>query len=349
MQRVDEIGGIGQYGLLVIGTRGGMITEEPTASSVEDVVYLSAYHQGSVEIVEWVNDSMDPRYGLPAAYEIEIGGTTIGETERDTEQLRIPWQRCIHVAENTIEDNVFGQPRLARVLNRIDDFNKVLGASAELYWQNVGGVWHADIDPNVQVDSDQMSAFEDNILEARHGITRLIQTRGVDLNTVVGGPIDPRGSYEALKEVLSAGSEIPERVLFGSERGQLAGDQDQKEWQARIASRQEQHAEPNILRPTLNRLIAIGALPEADYDVDWRPLDSPSTEDRAEVAKNFAEAIAKLAPGGAADLIMPPWEVRTEILGLDAVPAEIPDGYEFADEDVSDADEFVQPPEEEGV
>ena len=88
-----------------------------------------------------------------------LTGTTVGDTGRESDTVAIPWQRCIHVAENTIEDDVFGQPRLARVLNRIDDLNKVLGASAELYWQNVGGVWHADLDPNVQVTDEQMAAF----------------------------------------------------------------------------------------------------------------------------------------------------------------------------------------------
>ena len=184
-------------------------------------------------------------------------------------------------------------------------------------------------------------------MEARHGITRLIQTRGVDLNSVHGGPTDPKGTYDALKQMIAAGAEIPERVLFGSERGQLAADQDQKEWQARIVSRQEQHAEPNILRATLDRFISIGALPEAEYDVHWPSMDAPTTEARAEVAQKFADAISKLAPGGAADLIMPPWEVRSVILGLEPTPPPIPDGFEFADDDMDD--DFVVPPSEEMV
>ena len=342
LEKVDEIGGIGQFGILLIGTRGSKITEEPSnLSGPEDILYLSAYHQGSTTIKSWVTDSEDPRFGLPESYEIDVAGTTLslGKSGRDTKKVIVPWQRIIHVAENTIEDNVYGQPRLARVLNRIDDLFKVLGGSAELYWQNVAGIWHANISPDVVVKPEDLDNFEDDMLAARHGLTKLIQTRGMDLNLVTGASIDPKGTYDALKQVISAAAEIPERVLFGSERGQLAGDQDQKEWQARIAARQEQYAEPIILRQTLERFAEMGALdmPADGYEVDWPPLDAPSTEDRAEVASKFGQAMAQLAPEGAADLIMPPWEVREFIFGLDPIPPDAPDGWdEFQIENLED-------------
>ncbi len=346
MERVDEISGIGQFGVLLLGTTGSKITEEPAKlRGPEDIVYLSAFHQGSTEILKFDEDSESPRFGQPTLYAIDLSGTTVGQSavggvrtrrgiQTDGNQTgattQVPWQRIIHVAENTIEDDVYGQPRLARVLNRIDDLFKVLGGSAELYWQNVAGIWHANISPDVTVSPEDLDQFEDDMLAARHGITRLIQTRGTELGLVTGSSTDPSGTYDALKQVISAAAEIPERVLFGSERGQLAGDQDQKEWQARIAARQNQYAEPIILRQTLDRFIMLGALPApvGGYEVDWPPLDAPSTSDRAETAAKFGEAISKLAPAGAPDLIMPPWEVREHILGLDPTPPEAPEGFD---------------------
>ncbi len=343
MERVDEISGIGQFGILLLGTTGSKITEEPSQlRGPEDIVYLSAFHQGSTEIVKFDENSESPRFGQPVMYAIDLTGTTVGQSglggtrgiqtdgSRTGATTQIPWQRVIHVAENTIEDDVYGQPRLARVLNRIDDLFKVLGGSAELYWQNVAGIWHADISPDVTVSPEDLDKFEDDMLAARQGITRLIQTRGTELGLITGSSTDPTGTYDALKQVISAAAEIPERVLFGSERGQLAGDQDQKEWQARIAARQNQYAEPIILRQTLDRFIMLGALPApaGGYEVDWPPLDAPSTSDRAETAAKFGEAISKLAPAGAPDLIMPPWEVREHILGLDPTPPEAPEGFD---------------------
>lgn len=338
MRRLDEISGIGQFGIMLLGTRDSNILGAPEGlTGPDDLIYLSVYHQGSADINTWVMDPTNRRYGLPETYEVDLNGTTLSKMDgRDSETHILPWERIIHVAENCIEDDVYGQPRLARCINHLDDLIKVLGASAELYWQNVGGVWHADIDPDVQISSADMESFEDDILAARQGLNRILQTRGVDLKSIAGPPTDPRGIYEPLRQIISAAAGVPERVLFGSERGQLAGGQDQKEWQARIAARQEQHAEPNILRATLDRLAAIGVLPDELYTVEWQPLDAPSTEDRAEVASKFASAIAKLAPEGAPDLIMPPYEVREKILGLDPVPPPIPDGFEYADIEVPD-------------
>ena len=341
LSRLDEISGIGQFGVVLIGTRGGPVTQEPVGlTSPEDIMYLRAYHQGSVEIKEWEEDTTSSRYGLPKVYEIQMQGTTTDSSSRTmtNPSLLVPWQRIIHVVEQTIEDQVYGQPRLARVLNRVDDLSKVLGASAELYWQNIAGIWHANVGSDIDVSDEDLEAFEDDILAARHGLTRLIQTRGVDLDAITGAPVDPRGVYDSLRQVISAAADIPERVLFGSERGQLAADQDQREWQARIASRQEQHVEPNIVREFIDRLIDLGALetPVDGYDVMWHPIDAPSTADRAETAQKFADAIAKVAPAGAADLVMPSWEFRQHVLGLDPVPPEMPEGFDLMIDDEED-------------
>ena len=77
LSRLDEISGIGQFGVVLIGTRGGPVTQEPIGlTSPDDIMYLRAYHQGSVEIKEWEEDTTSSRYGLPKVYEIQMQGTT---------------------------------------------------------------------------------------------------------------------------------------------------------------------------------------------------------------------------------------------------------------------------------
>lgn len=332
LAKLDEISGIGQFGVLVIGTRGGLMTDTPeNLTGPEDIVYLRALHQGSVTIQKFEEDQTVPRFGLPTLYEIELVSRTGRSSSTATRSHLLPWRRVIHVAENTLEDEVLGRPRLARVLNDIDSLFKVTGGSAELYWQIIAGIMHADIGENVAVNDGDLEKFEEKYQAALHGLNRLVQTRGIDLNRITGQPTDPSGTYDALKQIVAAGAGFPERILFGSERGQLAGDQDAREWQARVAARNEQHVEPVLIRQTLDRFSELGALPVADYDVEFRPLDAPSTKDRAENAKNFAEAIKAGSPDGATDLIMPAWEFREEILGIDPVPPPIPEGFEFAD------------------
>jgi hypothetical protein len=234
---------------------------------------------------------------------------------------------------------VHGTPRLQKVLNRLMDLDKVLGSASELFWLMVTGFIHADLDPNVSAEPAELEAFETDMVEAMHGLRRIIQTRGVDLSRITDSVPDPAGLYDAVRQTIAAGAEIPERILFGSERGELASSQDQKEWHGRIAARQEQHVEPVILRPILDRFITFGILPAAEYDVEWPPLDAPTAGDRAEIADRTASAIQKMAPGGAADVVMPPWEFRTEVLGLPELPPPMPSGFLEFDEDVSFTDD----------
>ena len=63
-------------------------------------------------------------------------------------------------------------------------------------------------------------------------------------------------------KLISAASGIPLRIMTGSERGELASTQDDGNWASRIEERQLHFAEPMILRPLIDRLIELRALPE---------------------------------------------------------------------------------------
>ena len=330
MAQVDRLSGIGRFGILLIGARGDAGTEElkdPLTGlrDLKDVLFLRAFHEGAVRIDKWVVDPFDERFGLPEMYKIDFNkGDDIG-----AKSDLVHWSRVIHVAENLIDDETYGTPRLQRVLNKLDDLNKLIGASAEIFWLAVAGILHADIDPDVDVDPADMEQFETDLIEAMQGIRRIVQTRGVTLNRVGStGSIDPSPTYQALVQLISATAGIPERVLFGSERGELASTQDQRQWHATIASRQNNHAEPNIIRAFFNRLEALGVkLPK--FEIVWEPLDSPTELELSEIVVNRSKAAIALAPGGQPDLLIKPWEAR-EMLGLPPIPADPPEGAEEA-------------------
>jgi phage-related protein (TIGR01555 family) len=334
MAQIDRLSGIGRYGLLLIGARGqgeGETLREPLEglTSLKDVMFLKAFHEGLTDIASWVTDEMDPRFGLPETYNVDFNtGSDRGGTGSSRSSV-VHWSRVIHVAENLVDDETFGIPRLERVINKLDDLNKLIGSAAEIFWVAVAGVLHADIDPDVDVDEEDQEQFEADLIEAMQGIRRVVQTRGVELNRIAqSGTVDPGPTYEAIVQLISATARIPERVLFGSERGELASSQDQQQWHATIVARQNNHVEPVIVRAFFNRLAMLGVkIP--DYEVFWAPLDSPSEKQLAEIAKLKAETATMLAPGGQADLLIKPWEGR-QMLGLTAVPPDPPEGAEEA-------------------
>lgn len=327
MTQVDRLSGIGRFGVLLLGLRGdaGMKLSEPVENlkDLSDVIFLKAFHEGLVDIDKWVTNEFDPRFGLPETYKIRF---TRGDSQGTSDKV-VHWSRIIHVAENLVDDETFGTPRLQRVLNKLDDLNKLVGSAAEIFWLAVGGILHADLDPEVEIEPEDMEDFEKDIIEAMQGMRRLIQTRGMTLSRLASsGKVDPAPTYEAIVQLISATARIPERVLFGSERGQLASTQDQRQWNSSVRIRQTNYATPVLVRAFLNRMELLGAIKiPKGLEIFWPPLDSPTEKELAEIAELKGKAATALAPGNQGDLLIRPWEAR-EMLGLTPIPEEAPEG-----------------------
>ena len=142
--------------------------------------------------------------------------------------------------------------------------------------------------------------------------------------TVAGGEIvDPTGLVMLNVALIAATTNIPQRILIGSERGELASSQDAVAWDRHIAGRQRNFAEPLLLRPLVNRLVYAGVLPKpasGAYVVQWPELSEPDAQGEATVAKTYAEALEKAAAGGDTMVDLAAF-VQTFVRGLDAKTA----------------------------
>ncbi len=130
-------------------------------------------------------------------------------------------------------------------------------------------------------------------MEMLEGLRRVIQTEGIEkINTLQGGTPDPRGVFFVLKSLIGAAAEIPQRILFGSEQGEMSSTQDQAEWYGRIASRRTRYANPSIIRPFITRMAEWGALtlPEGGYDIKWPSLFQESPQEKANRGRSMAIA-----------------------------------------------------------
>lgn len=303
LERLDRLCGIGRYGVLLIGVSGnrGANLKTPLTGGLRDqsdIAYLSVYTEGSASIERFVNDRRSPQFGRPETYRIDQSGNLIGDTT--AESIIVHYTRVIHAAEGVEEDEVYGKPRLRPVYNLLDDLEKVVGGSAEMFWQGAYRGLHIDINPDYQhgdLDSDNLTSLNEEIDEYIHGLRRFIRTQGVNVNTLKAQIADPRGVFDVLMNLISGASKIPKRILIGSERGELASSQDEINWNARIKERQEQFAEPNILRAFIDKLISLGALPTPadDYKILWPSLFEMDDLRKAQAVWTWARAAEKLA------------------------------------------------------
>lgn len=314
--RVDRLAGIGRYGILLIGVAGvsdlSLPLEKGALKSPQDLIYLSVFREELAGIKAKGTDKGDEHYGLPTIYDVDFGDGK-GKTP-------VHWTRVIHVADDLLEDDIYGRPRLERIYNRLDDMEKITGGGAEATWKVMDRGLQADIRDGYTGETQTLADLEAEIDEYMHGLRRFIRTQGVDIKDLGSAVVDPTGLYNILIGLIAAASDIPQRILIGSERGELASSQDAANWAGSIAARQVQYAEPVILRPFIDRLVEAGALPEPEggsYKAEWPALFEQTQKEKLAVADLAATAIQKMAPGGQSDLVVPVDEFREKYLGLE--------------------------------
>lgn len=309
LERVDRLTGIGRYGVLLIGVKDGADLSTPLeqVNGPESVIFLSAFGEDNAQITRFVTDTQDPRFGHPLMYSMDLYGNLLSKEEAG-ERQEVHWTRVIHVAEGLLENEIYGEPRLQKVFNRLQDLDKVVGSSAEGYWQSAAKGFAIGPKKDYEIDEAGLQDAKEQWQEYIHGLQRLISTEGLEFQELKGEITDPTGVFKMLISLISGKTGIPQRILLGSERGELASSQDEANWLGRIAERQEQFAEPRILRALIDRLIAIKALdPPQDgvYEVEWPNLFYLTDMEQAKVYADRAAAIAEVSGKFPLDLFTP--------------------------------------------
>lgn len=333
LQRADVLSGIGQFGIILLGVSDGRRLDQPLANIDErgevtgeekfELLYLRPLDQSAVEVKRMQGDETSPRYGQPQVYTIKFAENSLSLPMSDsvTVNKEVHWSRIIHVADNRTNSEIFGQPRMKRVMDRLLDLKKIAGGSAEMFWkggfpglslQSLPGINPTDVEFDEAKTKEQMENYQ-------QGLQRYLATIGMDVKSLSVQVADP--SPQALLQIklISTAMSVPWRIFIGGEVGQLSSDQDTQNWSKRISRRRSDYVDPFLIRPFVDRCIAIGALPAPEsenYKITWPDLYSPSAEEKAAVADKKANALAKYIQAGA-DVLIPPYYFLTEILDLD--------------------------------
>lgn len=327
---VDELSGIGRFGLLFLGLADGKpfsqaaagVNEkgEKVGSVTHKLKYLRAFDESCVKVKDWQKDITNPRFGHPVLYTI----TFKGEEGMADQTLDVHWSRCIHVADNRINSEVYGRPRMQNVFNRLFDLRKVLGGSGEMFWKGGFPGLAFEVNPDqTDVTFDEESIAR-QVRKYDRGLQRYLAIQGVTAKSLTVQVADPSKHIESALRAIAITIGCPFRVFMGSEQAQLASAQDSKSWNRRIKKRREKYVGPFIIKPFVDRLIAFGIMPEVGeggYKVAWPDLGSPSDEEKAKIGKERTDALVNYVSSGLSTLI-PPMEYLTLICGYDDETAE---------------------------
>lgn len=148
---------------------------------------------------------------------------------------------------------------------------------------------------------------------------------GVSVKSLEPQISDPTNHTKNLLMLIAISKGMPMQSFMGSQQGQLDSPQDTITWKERIALRKERHVTPNIIRPVIDRFIQYGALPKPTaqpdqpnpYIVKWEAMAALNEMERAQVAKDLTEALARYSTAGG-EALVPRAEFLGKFLGFSA-------------------------------
>ena len=332
--RVDIASKIGQYGVILIVTDDKMPLSQPAERAAKKGVpprklkYMRIFPEHLAQITQYEKDPTSPRFGYPDMYRLsfndptaQLGGSGLPITTQD-----VHWTRIVHITDNSASANeIFANPEMESVLNPILDCRKVRGGSGEMYWQGafpgLSFETHPSLGGDVLLDKVSLRrAYKDYLA----GLQRALMTSGLTVKSIAPQVVDPTPQIRAQIEAICIAKGIPLRIFLGSERGELASDQDQRAWNNRVRRRHRHYIIPKITIPLLDRLIWLGVLPipaSGFYKVSCPDIDSQSPAEKAQVANQLVTTLSTYIKGGVQH-VLPPLDMYIRLLGFSREEAE---------------------------
>lgn len=325
LNKVDKLCELGRFSILLLGLDDVKKTEDfkLPVNGKRKLLYVKQVAESEVDIELWDEDPKSARYGLPLIYKVHTGsiqssGTVkAATTATHVEDILIHYSRVLHYVTGNLTSEVFGVSKLKPIINRLVDLEKILGGDAEMFWRGARPGYTATAKDDYEMDDTAEKALMEEVDKYEHDLRRILLLKGIDMKALETQVADPLNHIDAQLQAISAQTGIPKRVLIGSERGELASTQDQDQWLSLIKTRQEEHAEPTIFRPFIDKLMEYGILPKVvDYNVMWEDVFAPSEKDKVELGKTRAESLKSYADSVLASEVLPPKLALKYLLGL---------------------------------
>lgn len=345
LERADRLSSVGQYGVLYMGFADGQ-PELPLPTGNQKLLYLAPYGEQNITVSRWDLDKRSPRFGKPLIYTLRTGRATNGQQASAVASFPCHWSRVIHIAEFLDEDESFGTPRLMPVYNRLQDLDKLLGSGSETFWLNARGGLSLSADKDAQLGTAQIEEMKEQAEGWANQLRRTIALQGVKAELMSTPIADPGPNFDALLAVISGAVGVPQRILVGSERGELASSQDENNWAARINERQRNFATPFILRPFIQLMIETGNIvaPHGEWRAEWPDATAMTALNVAQIGERKANALLRYTQAAGAEDVVPYQEFRTDFLGLPPESEYTTDSEEDLDEDDDDVKSAFEGP-----
>jgi uncharacterized protein len=343
LHRIDILSGVGHYGVLLLGLddlKPNQTLEQPVANVNEDgtwkkpsqrrLLFMRAFDESVAAVSEWNTDITSPRYGLPEMYNLTFLSTNVLEQGRtpgmasagnvsptNPTQQKVHWSRVLHFADNRLTNEVAGVPRQQDIFNYLLNVKKILGSNGEGFWQmSFGGISFETLPGLEDVDID-FEGLKDQLQMYFNKMQKYLALSGMTAKSLAPTIVDPSNHFTTQAQAIALSKGIPYRIFLGSEEAKLASGQDKDSWNERMAGRREKYLSPFVVRPTIQRLIDVGVLPQPkQFMIRWPDIDDPTEDEKAATCQKQTSAMKDYVAAGINELVVPK-DYLTTFLGLE--------------------------------
>ncbi len=322
---------VGRFSGLIIQYRDSKPWDQPVNSQALSaqkdlgIIGLIPAWEGQLTADSIDDNPQSDTYGKVLTWSYSEGSVIESVTSRT---LTIHHDRIIIISEGSEDGNhLSGIPLLKAGFNNLTNLQKVEGAAPESYYKNSARQLMYKPDKEVsakdfesiarKVTGNQNATMKDYINEItkllNNGFDSAVAFHG-DVSPIQGQVPDPRSTWEINAQSFAASVRVPMRVLFGTEAGKLAGDQDGDSFGQTCMQRRE-WLSSSVITPIIDRLIKSGIIVDDEYNVEWSDLLEPSLSNKLDIITRMSEANNKAYSTGL-DVVFDVDEMR-EIAGYE--------------------------------
>jgi len=347
LKKLDILASLGRFAILMLGYNSDSVSVLAPVTASDKLVYVKPISEEHVTVLSWDYDPTSERYGWPKIYQIEVA--TDSEESRT---IQVHWSRVIHVAIDTLDEELYGIPAMEPIYNRLIGLDKIAGSAPEGYLLGArGGFVCKASEHSASLTDDEKKAISNELNLYFEQQKRTLTVDGLDIQELKPQVISPKEQIDVQLRLISAQTNIPVRILTGSERGELASSQDERGWLKYIEQRRNEVAEGSMLTPLVEKLIFNGTLPEpvGGFYFTWKPLLVLTDKEKAEIAELNIKVLDTYASNPTAMAIYPPefffrdffGKTNEEILEMEQA-SNLVDDDAFLDEDLKEYPDEIE-------
>lgn len=318
---------VGRYSGLILRIRDNKALSQPvTKSEKRGLLEVVPAWAGSLVPSEYVTEENAENYGDVKMWKYRQPSVGANGAAKDVD---VHPDRVFILGSWRSDSIGFLEP----VFNNFVNLEKTEGGSGESILKNSARTLHVNFDGTVDlrnlaamygVDINGLQEkFNDAAREVNHGNDILFVTQGATANPMVANVPDPKPIHDVNLMSVSAGTDIPTKIIIGNQSGERASTEDEAYMNRRCQSRQNNELVYEIT-DFFEKIIALGIVeppPKGEFVVNFDDLTEPTLGEKLDNADKMATVNQKITANGMGAEVFS----RKQILGVTGFEDDIED------------------------